>query len=90
VSLIRRGHQPGECIVGVFNWTPIVRTAYRVGVPQAGYYRELLNSDALSYGGSNVGIFGGLDAEAVRSHNHPYSLNLTVPPLGALFLKVGS
>jgi 1,4-alpha-glucan branching enzyme len=90
VSLIRRGHRAGEWIVGVFNWTPVVRTGYRVGVPEAGYYRELLNSDASAYGGSNVGNFGGLDAEAVPSHIHPFSLNLTVPPLGALYLKLST
>ena len=71
----------------VLNWTPIVRRSYRVGVPQLGYYQELLNSDAAAYGGSNVGNAGGLHAEPVPAHGHPASLNLTLPPLGSLILK---
>ena len=88
ISLIRRGEQPGEWIVAVFNWTPVVRPNYRVGVPSAGFYREILNSDASNYGGSNIGNFGGMDAEETPCHNHPYSLNLSLPPLGALYLKL--
>jgi 1,4-alpha-glucan branching enzyme len=64
-----------------------VRRGYRIGVPEAGYYQELLNSDAAVYGGSNVGNGGGLSTEAVAAHGHPASLNLTVPPLGGLILK---
>jgi 1,4-alpha-glucan branching enzyme len=87
ISLIRRGHDAGEWIVGIFNWTPIVRESYRIGVPEAGYYEELLNSDAWPYGGSNVGNNGGLDADATPAHGHPFSLNLTLPPLGGIYLK---
>ena len=77
-----------DWIVAVLNWTPVVRRGYRIGVPAAGYYRELLNSDAGLYGGSNTGNGGGLNADAIASHAHPYSLNLTLPPLGALVLKL--
>ena len=87
ISLIRRGHRAEDWIVALFNWTPIVRTHYRVGVPEGGYYRELLNSDASTYGGSNVGNHGGRDADDIPTHGRPYSLELTLPPLGALFLK---
>jgi 1,4-alpha-glucan branching enzyme len=87
VSLIRRGHRAEDWIVAVFNWTPIVRTNYRVGVPEGGYYRELLNSDAAPYGGSNVGNHGGRDAEDGPAHGHPHALNLTLPPLAAVYLK---
>jgi 1,4-alpha-glucan branching enzyme len=88
ISLIRRGHDQDDWVVAVLNWTPVVRRGYRIGVPSAGYYRELLNSDAALYGGSNIGNGGGLDADAVPSHAHPYSLNLTLPPLGGLVLKL--
>ena len=71
----------------MLNWTPIVRRGYRVGVPEAGFYAELLNSDAGLYGGSNIGNAGGLDAEAIQQHGHRYSLNLTLPPLAGLVLK---
>ena len=62
-------------------------TSYRIGVPEPGYYRELLNSDASAYGGSNVGNEGGRAAEPVPAHGHAQSLVLTIPPLGVLFLK---
>jgi 1,4-alpha-glucan branching enzyme len=56
-------------------------------VPEAGYYVELLNSDADDYGGGNVGNGGGVSTEAVAAHGFTQSLRLTVPPLGALLLK---
>jgi 1,4-alpha-glucan branching enzyme len=87
ISLIRRAHDRGEWIAAVFNWTPVVRRGYRVGVPEAGYYRELLNSDAWPYAGSNVGNEGGVWTEPVAAHGHGQSLNLTLPPLGAVLLK---
>jgi 1,4-alpha-glucan branching enzyme len=88
VSLIRRGRDAGEWIVAVLNWTPVVRRGYRIGVPAAGFYRELLNSDAAVYGGSNVGNSGGLATDATAAHGHHFSLNLTLPPLGGLVLKL--
>jgi 1,4-alpha-glucan branching enzyme len=88
VSLIRRGSQPADWIVAVFNWTPVARQGYRIGVPAGGYYREVLNSDADIYAGSNVGNLGGVQADEVTSHGHHWSIGLTLPPLGALFLKV--
>jgi 1,4-alpha-glucan branching enzyme len=87
VSLIRRARDPNESVVAVLNWTPIVRRGYRIGVPASGFYRELINSDAGVYGGSNTGNGGGCGTEAVPAHGHPYSLNLTLPPLGGLILK---
>ena len=88
ISLMRRGRDEGEPpVVAVLNWTPLVREGYRVGVPEPGYYRELLNSDASPYGGSNVGNHGGRSSEPEPVHGHAQSLVLTIPPLGALFLK---
>ncbi len=87
VSFIRRAEDPDDALIVVLNWTPVVRAGYRIGVPAPGFYREVLNSDAEAYGGSNTGNAGGLDAEAVAAHGHAQSLNLTLPPLGALVLK---
>jgi 1,4-alpha-glucan branching enzyme len=87
ISLIRRGHSDDEWIVAVMNWTPVVRKNYRVGVPLGGYYQEILNSDAAFYGGGNVGNEGGLVAEVFEAHSRPFSLSLTLPPLGGIVLK---
>ncbi|HEY4244189.1 MAG TPA: 1,4-alpha-glucan branching protein GlgB [Kofleriaceae bacterium] len=78
----------GERIVCALNFTPIVRHNYRVGVAAPGRYRELLNTDAQTFGGSGQGNLGGVDAAPVRAHGRELSLNLTVPPLGAVFLKL--
>jgi 1,4-alpha-glucan branching enzyme len=78
-----------ERVIAVLNYTPVVRHGYRVGVDKPGHYRELLNTDASEFGGSGVGNLGAVEAEAVPWHARPYSLNLTVPPLGAIFLRVG-
>jgi 1,4-alpha-glucan branching enzyme len=77
----------GEMVLVVLNFTPVPRLRYRVGVPRAGFWRELLNSDAGSYGGSGHGNYGGLGTDATPSHGHRQSLILTLPPLGAAFFK---
>ena len=87
ISFIRRARTERDFSLVVVNFTPVGRTHYRVGVPEAGWYRELLNSDAALYGGSNTGNAGGLAAEAVPADGLPFSLDLFVPPLGCLFLK---
>jgi 1,4-alpha-glucan branching enzyme len=76
----------GEMVLIVCNFTPLVRTDYRVGVPRGGYWRERLNSDAVEYGGSGVGNFGGLEAAPLPAHGRFHSLALRLPPLGVLFL----
>jgi 1,4-alpha-glucan branching enzyme len=87
ISLLRKGENPKDTVLIVCNFTPIPRTGYRVGVPQGGYWRELLNSDATEYNGTGMGNLGGVQAEAIEAHGRPHSLQLTLPPLGALFLK---
>ena len=71
----------------VCNFTPVVREGYRIGVPGPGVYREMLNSDAAVYGGSNAGSGGSVASEPVRSHGRDHSLLLTLPPLGCVFLQ---
>jgi 1,4-alpha-glucan branching enzyme len=86
LSFLRRGHHDVILVVG--NFTPVLRETHRVGVPEGGWWRELLNSDAAIYGGSNQGNGGGVMAEDVRHHGRPFSLKLRLPPLGILFLKL--
>ncbi|MEO0249704.1 MAG: alpha amylase C-terminal domain-containing protein, partial [candidate division WOR-3 bacterium] len=87
VSFIRRAKHKEDMLVFVFNFTPVPRYGYRVGVPRPGFYREILNSDAAAYWGSNLGNAGGVFADPVSWHGRPWSLSLTLPPLGALALK---
>jgi 1,4-alpha-glucan branching enzyme len=87
VSLLRKGRDPNELVVGVFNFTPVPRRDYHVGVPRGGFWAERLNSDAHEYGGSGVGNLGGVDAINAPCHGRPATLSLTLPPLGALFFK---
>jgi 1,4-alpha-glucan branching enzyme len=83
VVAFRRQYQ-GESLVVVCNFTTVVRQDYRIGVPRAGFYAEVINSDADVYGGSGVGNGGGLEAQARPWHGQPYSLGLALPPLAAL------
>jgi 1,4-alpha-glucan branching enzyme len=77
----------GRFVVCISNFTPVVRHDYRIGVPAAGRYRELLNTDALHYGGSGVMQPGELVTHSIPSQAHADSLSLTLPPLTTLFLE---
>ena len=87
ISFLRRDRGGGETILVVCNFTPVPRLSLRVGVPNGGYWREILNSDAPLYGGSGVGNFGGVQAAPVGAHGKYHSLALNLPPLGAVFMK---
>jgi 1,4-alpha-glucan branching enzyme len=89
VSMIRRGRDPRDFTVMLANFTPVPRPAYRVGVPEAGWYRELLNSDSELYGGSNLGNGGGIETDPVPMHGYEHSLGVLVPPLAFVLLKRG-
>jgi 1,4-alpha-glucan branching enzyme len=78
------GAQP---VLALFNCTPVPRFNYRVGVPGEGVWAEILNTDAAAFGGSNHGNVGAVQATPVQSHGRQWSVNLTLPPLGALFLR---
>jgi 1,4-alpha-glucan branching enzyme len=89
VSFIRKAKDdPEDYVVIVCNFTPQPHSHYRVGVPEFGFYTELFNSDAREYGGSNMGNLGGKWAEEWSFHNRPYSIDLCLPPLGVLVLKL--
>jgi 1,4-alpha-glucan branching enzyme len=86
-SFIRRARDRGDFTVTILNFTPVPRTAYRIGVPEPGRYREMLNSDSALYAGSNMGNAGFVASEPVAAHGQPHSIVLVLPPLAGLVLK---
>jgi 1,4-alpha-glucan branching enzyme len=86
-SFMRRGKTPQDLVVVVLNATPVVRPGYRVGVPQPGFYQEVMNTDSATYGGSNVGNMGGAQSAPIPHMGRQHSIALTLPPLAATFLK---
>jgi 1,4-alpha-glucan branching enzyme len=87
VSFLRHGKDRQKHTLFVLNFTPIPRFNYRVGVPDGGEWREVLNSDASLYGGGGLGNLGKIDASVVPMHGRPFSLDITVPPLAAMVFK---
>jgi 1,4-alpha-glucan branching enzyme len=87
ISFMRKAKNPDEFIIAVFNFTPIERSNYRVGVPREGYYEEILNSNAEKYWGSNSGNMGGVWSEDHPWQNRECSINITLPPLSGLYFK---
>jgi 1,4-alpha-glucan branching enzyme len=83
----RRGEDESRPVVVAFNFTPIPRHNHRVGVSFPGTYREIVNTDAKEYGGSGQGNLGGVSATPMPYHGRSHSLNLTLPPLAAVYLK---
>ena len=88
LGFLRKGESADEQVLVYCNFTPVVRTPHRVGVPRAGWYDEIFNSDSAHYGGSNVGNHPGAEASETPWHGRPYSLELTIPPLGLVMFKV--
>ncbi len=87
VSFVRRAKRPEDHLVFVCNFTPQPHKAYRLGFPEAGLYREIFNSDAEMFGGSNMGNGGVVNVEARPSHGRPASAELIIPPLGVVVFK---
>ncbi len=87
LSFLRKGRSEGDELLFVCNFTPVPRHAYRIGVPRPGRWREVLNSDAAAYGGSNLGNDGGAESEPAQAHGREHSVLLTLPPLAILVLK---
>ena len=87
LSLLRKSRSGREVMLVVCNFTPVPRLNYRLGVPRDGFWRECLNSDAPTYWGRGFGNLGGVEAAPLPAHGRPHSVTLTLPPLGAVFLK---
>jgi 1,4-alpha-glucan branching enzyme len=80
----RDGHPP---LLVVSNMTPVPRTNYLLGVPHGGIWHELINTDAVEFGGSGWGNLGGVESAPVRSHGRMQSVSMTLPPLSTLILE---
>ncbi|MDT8358311.1 MAG: 1,4-alpha-glucan branching protein GlgB, partial [Methanomicrobiaceae archaeon] len=87
ISYLRRGESEQDLILAVCNCTPVPRYHYRIGVPKEGFWREVRNSDAVEYGGSGIGNYGGVTADPVPFHHRPFSLSLSLPPLAIVIFK---
>jgi 1,4-alpha-glucan branching enzyme len=87
LAFARRAEDESHPIVIACNFTPVPRHNHRLGANFPGSYREIVNTDAKEYGGSGQGNLGGIEATPVPHHGRAYSLNVTLPPLGAVFLK---
>lgn len=87
LAFSRHAPSSGDSLFVICNFTPVVRHQYRLGVPTAGYYHEILNSDALDFGGSGIVNSPQMEATAKPSQEQPYSIELTLPPLAAIYIK---
>jgi len=87
ISLMRKTRSSEGMMIVILNFTPVPRHNYRVGAPKGGFWREALNSDASHYGGSGQGNMGGVEAVPISCHGQLHCLNLTLPPLGVVFLR---
>ena len=87
VSFMRRSKNPDDTLIFVCNFTPVPRLGYRLGVPLAGEYFEVLNSDALRFGGSGLENLQQMPSGPVYWQSCPYSILLTLPPLSTVILK---
>ncbi|MBI1898796.1 MAG: alpha amylase C-terminal domain-containing protein, partial [Acidobacteria bacterium] len=87
IAFLRRPENGLRPVLFCCNFTPVPREKYRFGVPEGGFWEEILNSDSEYFGGSNVGNGGGLMAEAVPQHGREYSLAVTLPPLAVVAFR---
>jgi 1,4-alpha-glucan branching enzyme len=85
--LLRKGRSDDALIIAAFNFTPVPRPNYRVGAPRGGFWREVLNTDSSDYLGAGYGNMGGCESVPLPAHGRIHSVTLTIPPLGAVFLK---
>jgi 1,4-alpha-glucan branching enzyme len=86
LAFARASHDAERVLVCAANLSPLPRPLYRLGLPRSGRWREALNTDSAFYGGSDTGNLGGVEAEAVGWHGQPYSAEVTLPPLGVVWL----
>jgi 1,4-alpha-glucan branching enzyme len=87
LSFVRQNGDGSRRLVVILNLTPVLRHNYRVGLPQGGFWREVLNTDSGFYGGSNQGNFGGVHAGDYQTHRQPFSASFTLPPISAVAFR---
>lgn len=87
IAFLRRAKDENDYLIFALNFTPVPRQGYRLGVPEAVFYKEMLNSDSANYGGSNLGNYGGVTAKKEEWAGWPCSIEITLPPLAVVVLK---
>jgi len=87
ISFLRRAEDPKDFLVCCCNFTPMPRKLYDIGVPEAGVYEEILNTDSELFGGSNMGNGGAVTSAPVPKHGRPHSLSVTLPPLAVVAFR---
>jgi 1,4-alpha-glucan branching enzyme len=87
LSFLRKSPSTGEVILCVLNFNPVPKHNYKVGVIKGGQWQELLNSDSSVYFGSNMGNLGKVEAYEYSTHAKPYTIEVTLPPLSAVYFK---
>jgi 1,4-alpha-glucan branching enzyme len=90
LAFMRISRDGGRKLVCVANLSPVPRDRYRVGLPEGGSWTEVLNTDSLYYGGTGVGNLGVVEAEEHGWHGQTYSADVTLPPLGVVWLRPGA
>ena len=88
ITYMRKGEKPGDYLIVACNFTPVVRNNYRIGVYEAGNYQEIFNSDDKNYWGSGVKNEGFMKAEDIGWNDKPRSINVTLPPLATIVIKL--
>ena len=87
ISFLRRGTDPSEYLIFACNFTPVPRSGYAIGVPEAGFFEEILNTDAAEFGGSNLGNMGGVAAISRTTHERPFTISIVLPPLAVVAFR---
>jgi 1,4-alpha-glucan branching enzyme len=87
IAFLRKSENGKDSLLFCCNFTPVPRQGYRFGVPEAGFYEEILNSDSEFFGGSNMGNGGIVSSEEIPQHGRPNSIALTLPPLAVVGFK---
>jgi 1,4-alpha-glucan branching enzyme len=87
ISFVRRANDPKDYLIFCCNFTPVPRDLYGIGVPEEGFFREVLNTDSEYFGGSNMGNDGGLMSKPVPRHGRVHSIAITLPPLAVVAFR---
>ena len=87
IAFVRRAANPGDFLVFCCNFTPVPRRGYEFGVPEEGFYEEILNTDSEFFGGSNIGNGGVVTSRPIPKHNRPHSISVTLPPLAVVAFR---
>jgi 1,4-alpha-glucan branching enzyme len=87
IAFLRKAADPNDFVLFCCNFTPVVRGGYEFGVPAAGVYDEVFNTDADCFGGGNVRNGAGIQSRAVERHGRPHSISITLPPLAVVAFR---